>query len=96
MLASPESIASVCRFIQKNGAAIDESSAVMAMHRLGDIWEQLYPVERHRIVNLMIERVDLVSGGLQVKWRGLGWKELIGEFAAGSIGAELVEMESGA
>lgn len=53
-------------------------------------------MECHRIVNLMIERVDLVSGGLQVKWRGLGWKELIGEFAAGTIGAELVAMEIGA
>jgi len=31
---------------------------------LSDVWEQLYPVERHRIANLMIERVDLVAGGL--------------------------------
>ena len=41
----------------------------------------------------MIERVDLVPGGLKVKWRTLGWKDLIREFAAQSIGAELVEME---
>jgi len=94
VLASPESIASVCNFIKKNGAQIDESSAVMAMHRLGDAWEQLYPAERHRIVNLMIERVDLVSGGLKVKWRELGWKALIGEFTPDSIGAELVAMEA--
>ena len=73
---------------------IDESSAVMAMNRLGDVWEQLYPAERHRIVNLMVERVDLVSGGLKVKCHGLGWKALIGEFTPDSIGAELVEMEA--
>ena len=93
VLASPESIASVCLLLKKDGAQIDEASAVMAMHRLGDVWEQLYPAERHRIVNLMIERVDLVPGGLKVKWRALGWKELIGEFAPNSIGAELVEVE---
>ena len=64
------------------------------MHRLSDVWEKLYPAERHRIVNLMIERVDLVQGGLKVRWRELGWKDLIGEFARDGIGAELVEMEA--
>jgi hypothetical protein len=66
----------------------------MAMVKLGDVWEQLFPTERHRIVNLMIERIDLVSGGLKVKWRALGWKSLIGEFTPQSIGAELVETEA--
>ena len=94
VLASPEAITAVCQFVQRNGAQITEDVAVMAMHRLGDAWEQLYPAERHRIVNLMIERVDIVPGGLKVKWRELGWKELIGEFAPESIGAELVEMEA--
>ena len=93
VLASPEAIASVCRFIQRNGAPLKEDVVVMAMHHLGDVWEQLYPVERHRIVNLMIERVDIVPGGLKVKWRELGWRELIAEFAPDSVGAELVEME---
>jgi site-specific DNA recombinase len=94
VLASPESIAAVCHFIKQNGAEVDEARAVLAMVRLGDVWEQLYPAERHRLVHLMIERVDLVSGGLKIKWRELGWKELIGEFAPDSIGAELVEMEA--
>lgn len=94
VLASPEAITAVCQFIQRNGAQITEDVAVMAMHRLGDVWERLYPAERHRIVNLMVERVDLVPGGLKVSWRELGWKALIGEFAPDSIGAELVEVEA--
>jgi site-specific DNA recombinase len=67
---------------------------VLAMHQLSDVWEQLYPVERHRIAHLMIERVDLVAGGLKVKWHALGWKELIKEFASNSIGSELLELEA--
>ena len=94
VLASAESVASVCNFIKKNGAQVDEASAVMAMVKLGDVWEQLFPAERHRIVNLMIDRVDLVPGGLKVKWHELGWKALIGEFTPDSIGAELVAMEA--
>lgn len=93
VLASPESIAAVCNAIAKNGAVVHEDVAVMALHQLNDVWEQLYPVERHRITNLMIERVDLVPGGLKVRWRELGWKQLIGEFAPASIGAELLEAE---
>jgi hypothetical protein len=60
VLTSPESIASVVRHIQRNGAQIDEATTVMAMGRLNNVWDQLFPVERHRIANLMIERIDLV------------------------------------
>ena len=59
--------------------------------------DQPFPVERHRITNLMIERVDLVDGdegqGIRIAWRELGWRALIAEFAGGTIGAEMVEVE---
>jgi hypothetical protein len=97
VLTSPESIASVVRFIQRNGAQIDEATTVMAMGRLNNVWDQLFPVERHRIANLMIERIDLVHvgevQGIKVKWQELGWNSLIGEFAPREIGAELLEVE---
>lgn len=98
VLTSPESIAAVVRHVQRHGAPIDEATVVMAMGRLNDVWDQLFPVERHRIANLMIERIDLVHTdemqGIKVKWRELGWDALIGEFAPRSIGAELLEFEA--
>ncbi|MDP1526403.1 MAG: recombinase family protein [Rhodocyclaceae bacterium] len=98
VLSSPESIASVVRHIQRNGAQVDEATTVMAMGRLNDVWGQLFPVERHRIANLMIERIDLVHfgevQGIKVKWRELGWDKLIGEFAPREIGVELLEAEA--
>ena len=93
VLASPEAIAAVCLLLTRNGAPVDEPGAVLALVKLGGVWEQLFPAERHRIVHLMIERINLVPGGLKVKWRELGWKELIGEFSPESIGAERVAME---
>ena len=42
VLTSPESIASVVRHIQRNGAQIDEATTVMAMGRLNDVWDQLF------------------------------------------------------
>ncbi len=98
VLTSPESVAAVVRHIQRNGAQIDEATTVMAMGRLNNVWDQLFPVERHRIANLMIERIDLVHigevQGIKVKWRELGWDKLIGEFAPKEIGAELMEVEA--
>jgi site-specific DNA recombinase len=98
VLTSPETVASVVRHIQRNGAQIDEATTVMAMGRLNNVWDQLFPVERHRIANLMIERIDLVHAGevqgIKVKWREVGWNALIKEFAPDSIGAELLEVEA--
>jgi hypothetical protein len=66
--------------------------------RLANIWNQLFPVERHRIANLMIERIDIVHVGefqrIKVKWRELGWDALIGEFALRGIGAEMLDLAS--
>lgn len=98
VLTSPESIASVVGHIRRNGALVDEATIVMAMKRLNDVWDQLFPVERHRIANLMIERVDLVHvgevQGIKVRWRELGWTTLIGEFTPSGIGAELLEVDA--
>jgi hypothetical protein len=60
VLTSPESIAAVVRHVQRHGAPTDKATVVMAMGRLNKVWDQPFPVERHRIANLMIERIDLV------------------------------------
>ena len=98
VLTSPESIAAVVRHIQRNGAQVDEATTVMALGRLNNVWDQLFPVERHRVANLMIERIDLIDvgevQGIKVKWRELGWDTLVGEFAPREIGSELIEVEA--
>ncbi|MDD2770450.1 MAG: hypothetical protein PHT19_17150 [Methylococcus sp.] len=96
VLASPEAIAAVWLAVQAQTADLDEAQVVVALGQLDRVWEQLFPAERHRIVQLMIERVELAEGGLKIRWRALGWKELLSEFAPRTIGAELVEMETAA
>ena len=93
VLSSPEAVTAVCREL---GTEVDEASTVLALSRLGDLWEHLYPIEQHRIVHLMIERVDWVDNGLRIHWRELGWKSLLQEFTPATIGAELVEQEAAA
>jgi DNA invertase Pin-like site-specific DNA recombinase len=79
ILSSPEAIQAVWHQLQTDGSKIDKVNE-SALGRLAEVWDSLFQPEKHRIVQLMVERVDLVAGGISVSWRKLGWKELIGEF----------------
>ncbi len=82
---------------QKNGDVLrlDRLHAPGQAHLVAHL--AVLAVDGHRITNLMIERVDLVDGdegqGIRIAWRELGWRALIAEFAGGTIGAEMVEIE---
>ena len=53
----------------------------------------MFPEEQVRLVNLLIERVQLLSDGIDIDWREMGWKELAGELAPHTIGGEMLEAE---
>ena len=92
-LQSPESVQGVWQQVQQQFQTIGEPTVVLAMRRLGDVWKQLFPAEQVRLVNLLIERVQLLSDGIDIVWREVGWKELAGELVTDSIGGELLELE---
>lgn len=54
--------------------------------------------EHYHVVNLVIERVDLIHvgevQGIKMERRKLGWDALAGEFTPRDIDAELVEVEA--
>ncbi|MCX7180324.1 MAG: recombinase family protein, partial [Proteobacteria bacterium] len=93
-LQAPESIQAVWNRVRHQFREIEEPTVVLAMRRLGDVWKQLFPKEQIRLVNLLIERVQLLSDGIDVVWREVGWKELTGELAPDSIGKEMLELEA--
>lgn len=66
---------------------------VLAIRNLGAVWQQLFPEEQQRIARLLIERVQMLSDGIDIQWRESGWVELAGELAPAMIGAEMLEME---
>ena len=65
----------------------------VALSRLADVWDQLFPEEKHRLVHLLIERVQITDEGLEIKWRDMGWRDLVGEMRPNTIGAELLARE---
>ncbi len=54
---------------------------------------ELDPAEQCRLAQLLIERVVIADGGLEIIWRDLGWQKLAGELLPGTIGAKLQEWE---
>ena len=92
-LQAPEAIQGTWNQVRRLYPDIEEPTVVLAMRRLGEVWKQLFPEEQVRLVNLLIERVQLLSDGIDIVWREVGWKELAGELTPGSIGGELLEVE---
>lgn len=92
-LQSPESVQGIWKQVRRQYPEIEEPTVVLAMRRLGDVWKQLFPEEQVRLVNLLIERVQLLSDGIDIVWREVGWKELAGELAPDTIGGEMLELE---
>ena len=43
------------------------------------LWDELFPAEQARIVQLLVERVDLAPGGMQVRLRAEGLQTLVEE-----------------
>ncbi|ABC32283.1 Site-specific recombinase [Hahella chejuensis KCTC 2396] len=48
---------------------LDEAKVAVAMLRLDEIWEQLFPVEQSRIVRLLVEKVVVSPNDLEVRLR---------------------------
>lgn len=72
-LQQPERIVGVLRAAQAHPVGsqvpIDEPTVVLAMRQIGRGWDQMFPVERHRILRCLIERVQLRDDGLDIVWR---------------------------
>ncbi len=82
-LKTPEVVQSVCDTVAATTPAMTEPEVVLALRHLGNVWEQLFPAKRQRIVQLLIERVTLRDEGIEITWRDVGWATLVGEMLPG-------------
>lgn len=58
------------------------------MNQISQVWEHLFPVEQHRILRLLVERIQLHSDGLEILWRYDGWHSFSQELAEHPFVAE--------
>ncbi len=95
-LAAPEVAISVLKSAREAPAAepLDEAQVVVALRQLDVIWGELFPAEQHRILRLLIERVELREDGLDIIWRDTGWQGVAREVVQHPFVREQHELEA--
>ena len=63
-------------------AGLQESTVRAALQRLDPLWEELFPAEQARIVQLLVERVDVAPDGIDIRLRTEGLTSLTAELNA--------------
>lgn len=82
LLRSPELLAEVLGHAISLDPSLDEAKATVAMTRLDEIWDQLFPAEQTRIVRLLIEKVIVSPTELEVRLRANGLEKIVLELQA--------------
>jgi hypothetical protein len=62
---------------------VSESEVREALLQLDPLWDELFPAEQGRIVQLLVERIDVSMHGVQVRLRPNGLPGLVREVAGG-------------
>ena len=79
LLRTPEMVARIWKAVRAEGEAMTEKEVIAALGRLDPLWDELFPAEQARIVQLLVERVDVGTDGVSIALRTEGLAQLAGE-----------------
>jgi site-specific DNA recombinase len=69
LLRSPEIIVATWRAARKQAADLTEAEVHQALNGFDGLWDELFPAEQARIVQLLVERVDVGLKGIDIRLR---------------------------
>jgi DNA invertase Pin-like site-specific DNA recombinase len=81
LLQSPEIIVATWRAAKSTSPKLTEQQVRDAMGRFDELWAELFPAEQARIVQLLVERVDIGEQGANVVLRVQGLTSLYADLA---------------
>jgi site-specific DNA recombinase len=76
MVGSPEIIAATWRAVKKQVDGLTERQVRDHLHSFLDVWNELFPVEQARIVQLLVTRVEVSTTGADITLRTEGLASL--------------------
>lgn len=79
MLRAPEVVMSTWRAAQSRHEGVMEGEVREALTALDSLWAELFPVEQTRIIQLLIERIDIGADGLKLRFRDKGLAQMVTE-----------------
>jgi DNA invertase Pin-like site-specific DNA recombinase len=82
ILRSPEIIVRTWRAARKLLDGLSEADVREALQRLDPLWDELFPAEQARVVQLLVERVDIAPDGADIRMRTEGLTKLVADLGA--------------
>ncbi|MFZ1415698.1 MAG: hypothetical protein WAS73_14135 [Defluviicoccus sp.] len=83
LLRSPEIIVGTWRSARPEIEGLSEAEVREALLSLEPIWDELFPTEQTRILQLLVERVDVQPDRLDLQLRVDGLQTLVADLRAG-------------
>ena len=84
MVQTPEIIVATWRAAKQTIKGLTEQQVRDELHRFDALWSELFPAEQARIVQLLVDRVDLSEKGADITLRTEGLASLMQDLRAGS------------
>jgi hypothetical protein len=85
LLRTPEIIIATWRAARAQDTQVTEREVHDALLNFDPIWDELFPAEQTRIIQLLVERVDVQPNGLDLKLRIDGLHTLATDLRAGQL-----------
>ena len=70
---------STWRVAQPESEGLSEGDVREALAAVDPLWATLFPAEQARIIQLLIERVDIGTDGLKLRFRHRGLEQMVAE-----------------
>ncbi|MEX6726066.1 recombinase family protein [Parapedomonas caeni] len=79
LLRAPEVVVGTWRSARPEINGLSEAEVREALEGLDPLWDELFPAEQARVVQLLVERVDVGQGGVDIRLRVDGLARLVHE-----------------
>ena len=80
LLRSPEVIAATSREAAAVDDGLSEADVRDALIQFDNLWDELFPAEQARVVQLLVERIDVRTDGIALRLRPNSLITLVAEF----------------
>jgi site-specific DNA recombinase len=85
ILRAPEIAVRTWRTARRKIDNITEAEVRDALDELDPLWDELFPAEQARIVQLLVKRVDIREDGVEIRFRVNGLASLVADLRAGDL-----------
>jgi DNA invertase Pin-like site-specific DNA recombinase len=82
LLAAPEILVATWRSAREEIGGLREQDVRERLRQFEGVWDELFPAEQARIVQLLVERINVTESGIDLELRAEGLSGLISELSA--------------